>query len=260
MHTAFELKRSMITIEVGGLPASRENVLDWDRRDRLGIVIDSPLGALGAGLLVLLCTTAFYDLEKQRRRRPLYAPIYLFHVGRGWGFHGEFDFWPDRKEIIVSDPAQTLPLINSHGITHLAVPEHKSKSSKHRYKEPEDLLDRLKQAFLYGPDGIVNNRSFVLHSSDGNVIQNFARTANREETLALREIEVADDPRWHQDTPEGIDARHYVNVMRARLPEISPSDHAAARARERIRLAQEKHLLTEAITKIDPQEVLSVLG
>jgi hypothetical protein len=50
-------------------------------------------------------------------------PLYLFHVGCDWGFHGPLDCWPDRKEIIAAeDPVELLGLINSTGVTHLAVP------------------------------------------------------------------------------------------------------------------------------------------
>jgi hypothetical protein len=260
MHIASELKSSMISVEKGGRPASVGDVLDWELRDRLGIVINSPLGALGAGLLALLCTIAFYDLEKRRRRRPLYGPIYLFHIGRMWGFHGEFDFWPDRKEILVSDRTQTLPMINAHGITHLAVPKGEVRTVTHRYKEPEELLDRLKQAFMYCPTGAVNGQTMVLRSSDDNVIRNFEYTVNLRETLALRESEVMKDPRLQGDTPAAIDARRYVQLMRSRLTEIDDLEPAATHARERVWQAMRQHSLTEEIIQIAPEEVLCLLN
>ena len=117
MHTAHELRRPMISVELGGQPGALEDLLDWDVRDRLGVIMTSPFGALGAGLLVLLCVIAFYDVEKQKRRcRPLYPSIYLFHVGRPWGFHGESIFgriakrlsWPIRPRFCHRSTATVL--------------------------------------------------------------------------------------------------------------------------------------------------------
>jgi hypothetical protein len=260
MHTAHELKRSMITVEMGGRPATREDLLDWELRDRLGVVMTSPFGALGAGLLVLLCVTAFYDEERQKRRlRPLYPSIYLFHVGRPWGFHGEFDFWPDRKEIIVNDSALVLPSINSHGITHLAVPDRHSQPRLHRYKEPEEALDRLKQAFAYGSQGTVDGADVTLRTSEPAVLANFERTIYLSDTLTIREEELAKDPRLRPGSPVGDDSHRYVALMRERLAEVDASDADAVRVRERIVRSLHGHSLSESLRRIDPKTALSML-
>jgi hypothetical protein len=261
MHIAHELKRSMIDVEMDGRTVAREEVLDWEVRDRLGVVMTSPFGALGTGLLVLLCATAFYDMEKQgRRRKPLYPSIYLFHVGRPWGFHGEFDFWPDRKEIIVTDPIQVLASINTHAITHLAVPDREPQSRPHRYKEPEEALDRLKQAFVYGPEGNVDRADIILRTTEAKVLSNFDLTINLADTLTLRELEVANSPRLRPGTAEGDDAHRYVALMRERLAEVSPADPGFAAARDRILRSLREKSLSESLRRIDPKAVLSMLG
>jgi hypothetical protein len=261
MHIAHELAGSMITVEIGGRPARREDLLDWQLRDRLGVVMTSPFGALGAGLLVLLCATAFYDVEKQKRRlKPLYPSIYLFHAGRPWGFHGEFDFWPDRKEIIVTDTAEVLSSINTHAITHLAVPDQEPRSSAHRYKEPEEALDRLKQAFAYGPLGSVDRADVTLSSSEAAVLSNFRHTVHLADTLRIREEEVANSPQLRSGTPAGDDAHRYVALMRERLAEVDFTDPRTVMARERIALSLQEKRLTETLRRIDPKAAVAMLG
>jgi hypothetical protein len=261
MHTAHELKRSMITVELAGSPATREDLLDWDLRDRLGVIMTSPFGALGAGLLVLLCITAFYDVERQKRRlRPLYPSVYLFHVRRPWGFHGEFDFWPDRKEIIVNDHAQVLASINSHGITHLAVPDRDPQPRIHRYKEPEEALDRLKQAFAYGPQGTVDDADVRLRTSEPAVLRNFERTVYLADTLKIREEELKNDPRSRPGSAASDDALRYVALMRERLAEVDACDPDAVRVRERIILSLDRQSLSESLRRIDPKTALTMLN
>ena len=66
MHTAFLLKSSMFEIEMNGRASDREELLDWQAGDRLGIVLNSPLGALGASMLIQLVTAAYYDVRPSR--------------------------------------------------------------------------------------------------------------------------------------------------------------------------------------------------
>jgi hypothetical protein len=149
MHTAFDIKREMFAIRCDGDEIARDDFLHWEVRDRFGLVVNAPLGGLGAGLLTMVAITAFYDEPtRKRRKRPLYPDIYIFHVGGPWGSHGSFDFWPDRKDVQVSDdPAEVLRAVNSHGITHLAVPDGEPRKTVHRYKEPEAAIDRIKQYY-----------------------------------------------------------------------------------------------------------------
>jgi hypothetical protein len=262
MHTAFELKQSMFSVEVGGKASTRDELLDWEVRDRLGVIINSPFGALGAGLLILLSVTAFYDMPTQRRRmRPLYPSIYLFHVGRPWGFHGEFDFWPDRKEIVTgANPADVLRSINSHGITHLAVPDGVPRDSQHRYKEPEEALDRLKQSYAYATDGSARDADVHLQTSATAVLRNFERTVHLADTLTLREKSLAEDPRLREGTPAGEDSRRYVTLMRERLGEVSPADAAVVRAAARIDQAIAAARLDEHLRRIDSKTAIGLLG
>jgi hypothetical protein len=51
-------------------------------RDRLGIVVHQPGGALGASVLALATITAFYDLQRARGNDFfIYPDYFVFHVG-----------------------------------------------------------------------------------------------------------------------------------------------------------------------------------
>lgn len=155
MHIGFDIKAAIFSASRDGKPITREALLQWEPRDRIGVVVDRPLGALDALLMLLLAGTAFYDLRPERRKRPLYPDMFLFHSGGPWGTHIAMDFVPDHKEVLVpADPAELLRAINHVGITHLLLPDRAETAVKHRFKEPEAALDRLKMCFAYGPDTV----------------------------------------------------------------------------------------------------------
>lgn len=186
MHTAFDFTRTDFTIEVNGLPSRREDLLQWGSHDRLGVVIDRPYGAVGAGLLILLVATAFFDVpEKNRRRKPIYPEIHLFHAGGAWGNFIGFDFFPTHKEVFGPSSARDLlPLINSRGITHLAVPDRPSVPVSHRFKEAEAALDRIKQAFSYSAEWRpLANADVAIASKSPKVMENYNTVLHIEDYL-----------------------------------------------------------------------------
>jgi hypothetical protein len=260
MHTSYEIDRDMFTIELAGEAVSREQLLDWDVRDRLGILVKEPFGALGAGLLTLLVISAFYDAPgRKRRTQPIYPDVYLFHIGRYWGFYGQLDFWPDRKEIRVPDAIEALRSLNSHGITHLAVPDGALTSTAHRYKEPEAALDRIKQCFAYGANGIAARADVTIRSSAPKVLKNFDSTVNMPAILEEREKgSRAPSSRKGQAAEE--DGRVYLALMRERLGEIDFDEPAQSAARERWRRALESGSLVESLRRIDVKTALGMLG
>ncbi|UPJ47856.1 hypothetical protein IVB30_32365 [Bradyrhizobium sp. 200] len=156
MHTVTSLRSNMFDIEVIGEPASIADVLPgWHRLDRLGLVIDEPLGGLGATHLVQIAITSFYDASERRRGElTVYPEIYAFHFGRGRGSHAAFDFWPARKEVILSDdPCDLLDAINDRGITRLVIPDRPPTEFTYRPKEADTASDRLQSAFVYSSSG-----------------------------------------------------------------------------------------------------------
>jgi hypothetical protein len=262
MHAAHQFKSSMFSVASQDGRTSAAELLGWQSHDRLGIVVRSPLGALGAGLLTLLVATTFYDFDRKRRMRPLYPPIHLFHVGRSWGFHGELDFWPDRKEMIVpADAAEVLRAINTVGVTHLVVPDGEAnKQVVHRYKEPEEARDRLKRCYVYAPEGLPRGADVQISTTSKLVIENLRRVVYPYDTLTAGERTLAETPRLQADTPLGRDMRHYYGLLRERTDELDLKDPAVLRIQARVAQALSEERLVEAVRSIDSKEALELLA
>lgn len=167
MHVATLLNADMFDIAVDGRPGAIADALPgWSLHDRLGVVIDEPLGGVGASHLIQIASVAYYDARPERRKL-VYPEIYAFHVGRGHGAHSAFDFWPARREVIVTgDHRNLLDAINDRAITRLALPARTLRQVEHRRKEKEAAADRLVEAFLYAPDGQMPDGDLVIAGND----------------------------------------------------------------------------------------------
>ena len=67
MHTSDALTQDTFTIAIDGSPATVADLLPgFDRSDRIGVVVGSPHGLVGASLLVLAGVFAFYELQRER--------------------------------------------------------------------------------------------------------------------------------------------------------------------------------------------------
>lgn len=84
MHVMALLKADMFDIAIERQKASaRELFPDWNAHDRFGLVIDEPIGGLGATQLLQVAMAAYYDIKPSRRTSlRVYPEIYAFHVGR----------------------------------------------------------------------------------------------------------------------------------------------------------------------------------
>jgi len=69
VHTAHSLAVEHFSIEIEGRQVKREALFAGQAHERFGIVVTSPLGALGASLLIELAVTAYYDVPGRERRR-----------------------------------------------------------------------------------------------------------------------------------------------------------------------------------------------
>jgi hypothetical protein len=169
MHVVSLLKSQMFDVRVDGKPAATSDIFpDWHAHDRFGLMIDEPFGGIGATHLLQLAMTLFYDIKPSRRTTlAVYPEIYAFHIGKGHGAHAPYDFWPARREVILSnDHREILDAINDRGITRLAVPDRQPRQVTHRPKEVDAALDRLVSAFVYRPDGRISNGDVVIAGND----------------------------------------------------------------------------------------------
>jgi len=176
MHTARQLDVAYFGIALDGVPSSRDAVFPgWSVHDRLGVIVDRPLGATGASMLIQLAITAFYDVKPARRKVTLYPEIYLFHVGGRHGNHAYYDVYPPRKEVVVAnDSAAILEAINDRAITRLAVVDGPAEEVTHHWKEPAAALDRLVTAYAYDPSGRVGRGDLEIMATDRRALVNTA--------------------------------------------------------------------------------------
>jgi hypothetical protein len=258
MHTAQQLSKDMFTIELHGKPARREDILHWGAEDRLGIVVNTPYGGLGAGLLVSLAITAFYDVEgKQRRSRYLYPDNYLFHVGGPWGSHGYFDFWPEYRELFIpNNKRAVLAAINSHGVTHLAVPIGRGDTTRHRFGEDHVAYDRIKEAILYSPDGCVPDANIVIRANHPNVYYNYEFTLSPEKAL---EDTIAYAATLDPTGAEANDMRFALELTRSRVNEVAESDPTRHNSLWRLSEAVAGAGLREELRKISVEHAINLL-
>jgi hypothetical protein len=262
MHTAFDIKKAMFDIELEGRPAFREDILDWGSLDRLGVVMDRPYGALGAGLLTLLAITSFYDVAgKKRRQRPIYPEIYLFHRGGPWGNFIAFDFFPEHKEVFVdADPRAMLPAINSRGITHLVVPDGHRAPVEHRFKERDAATDRLKRCFAYGVSGDAADGDIRISTDTMLLLDNYTNVLRMDEYMSGIAQSANPIPlRLRSTSPE--ENRRTFEASVARLAgELRKDDPATIAADARVLAARAAGKLTETYRRIAPDEAFERLG
>lgn len=158
VHTGYQLKEDMFSARVDGVAGTFRDVFPgWGKSDRYGIVVDSPLGGIGAALLTQLAVVAHFRTDESRIGR-VYPEVYTFHVGGFHGSHAQFDSFPPRKEVVVPDePAAILEAINDRGITRLAVVDGPVDSVEHHLAEPGHASENIQSVFAYSSAGRVQN-------------------------------------------------------------------------------------------------------
>lgn len=169
MHVASTLFSDMFAIEVHGREGSISDVFpDWRLHERFGILIDSPLGALGATNLIQIATTSFYDVKPIRRsEKKVYPELYAIHIGEDYGAFIAFDLWPARREVIVSrDHKEVLGALNDRAITRLAIPDRPQRDLAHRPKEVDTALETISSAIVYSESGRVKDPDFSITGKD----------------------------------------------------------------------------------------------
>jgi len=229
MHVMSLLKTEMFDVSIDGRPASARDLFpDWNEHDRFGLVIDEAFGGIGATHLLQLAMTSYYDVKSSRRTTlTVYPEIYAFHIGKGYGAHAHYDFWPARREVILAttDHREVLDAINDRGITRLAVPDRPMRDVVHRPKEEDAAFDRIASAFVYDASGQVAGADVTITGKDKRTEHNPNQTLrplaelrmNRVSSVTGRPVKEADDT--------------FLHWLIAREADITDDDRARARAR-----------------------------
>lgn len=253
MHTAAQLDSSMFAIELDGRPGDREQVFPgWDGNERLGIVVTEPLGTLGASLLIQLSIVAFYDHRPARRTESVqYPEIYAFHVDGPHGDLSYFDFWPERKEVVIENDARTiLTAINDRAITRLVVVDSEPAPVKHRVSESAPALDRLRTAYAYDASGRVADGDLVITGLHPATEMNASSTLDPERALAAT-LSVA--PKEGREEERELFSKRFAR----RISEVPAGSREQARKR---RDAIRGHgFATEGYRRVPVEQALEML-
>lgn len=255
MHVVSLLKSGMFDVQIEGKPAAIADVFpDWHAHDRFGLVIDEPFGGIGATHLLQLAMTLFYDVKPSRRTTlAVYPEIYAFHIGKGHGAHAPYDFWPARREVILSnDHREILDAINDRGITRLAVPDRKPRQVQHRPKEEDAALDRIVSAFVYSPGGQVENADLVIAGNDKRTEYN-PRQALRPFSPERSSSAVSTTARPVKETDTS-----YTDWLRERKDDVT-EDHRLAIEQRRERLRKDG-IVSESYRRTAVADALGILA
>jgi hypothetical protein len=201
MHTAHQLRPELFAPSIDGqLVTYREVFPGWDRRDRFGLVVDRPVGGIGAALLTQLAVTAYFDVDPGRVGHA-YPEIYVFHVGEFHGSHAQFDAFPPRKEVVVPDNGPSiLEAVNDRGITRLAVVDGPVQPVCHHLREPGQAHDTIASAFAYSPTGRIHGPDLEIAGTSLVVEQNVDVIVDPEATTELQ-AQLIHRMRKHTPTP-----------------------------------------------------------
>jgi hypothetical protein len=158
MHTSRALSSGDFTIRADGCAATLDDLLPaFDEHSRLGIVVTQDGGGAGASTLILAAVTAFYDrLRAAEAGFFAYPDYFAFHVGRPRGSLRKLDVFPEHKEPVVGEDAETiLEAINDRGVTHLLVPDRPPAATQARRETRHSAQRRIRAAIAYSPHGRV---------------------------------------------------------------------------------------------------------
>ena len=252
MHTAFSLKESMFRIEIDGKVADSRALLDWRPDDRLGVVLRSPLSALGASMLMQLVTTAYYDVRPGRRKAPHYAEIYLFHSGGCYGDFSSFDVTPHRELFLPADAGALIEAINDRAITHLAVPDGAPTQSVFPWSEPEAARDRIRHCFAYSAGGQVRDADVAILSSEPDL--------RHDVELALNPMALVDNIERYMDAGDAdiqLFSKRLAQRVRSRVNEVSEIEKETAKAYHNN--SWDNGTIRQNFRKISVDDALSIL-
>ncbi|MGH2915187.1 MAG: hypothetical protein ACRDMX_09380 [Solirubrobacteraceae bacterium] len=260
MHTSTELRDDSFSIEFDGdRPASIGELLPgFDAtRDRIGVVVREPCGAVGASGVLLAAVTAFYDAQRARVEEfYVYPDYFLFHVGRALGDHSMLDVWPSHKEVVVPDDAEAiLEAVNDRAITWLLVPDAKPEPEP----EPEPVPAPAPAPAQLSAEALASARARITggfaYSPSGRVADADVRIAGNDMTESY--VRAVLDPQALLETLRDTTDPYAASIAR-RAREVTGDERARLVAdRESLR---ERGRAVETYSRLTPDQTLVLLA
>lgn len=223
MHTTTMMTDADFTISIDGRKGLLEDVFpDFNKNDRVGIIVSQDGGSAGASALIMSAITKFYSFHRgnlggKTHQLWIYPDFFVFHVGRKRMNHYWMDIWPAHKEVLVEDdPEQILEAINDRSITRLVVEEREMVEGIFLRETLTSANRRIISALAYSPTGRVKQGDVEITScsaAENCVLDSIERTAT-----------ITDDMRTQlkerrKDLRTGLDG----NILES-YPLIYPSD------------------------------------
>lgn len=282
MHVSVLCRIELFTAERTGERCRPEDILPgWTPADRLGVVVDEPMGAVGASMMMQLATALFYEV-RPGRRRDQYPPLFVFHLG---GPHGDFspmDVWPARREILLpaGNPYALLGELRDRSITRLLIPENSPDAGDQEQAEeqaegtgnPEwvsaaasgwtdaaSFREQLASAYAYSPTGGVRHPDVMVSTEDGeceSMVEDVLDPHRCYNDFASRDDETLLAMGAGPSTVS--DLRLWLDSFGARLDEVA-AQQRAARLEER-RAARRGAAAVQTYRALDGQQALDLLG
>jgi hypothetical protein len=249
VHSSRELRSSSFAIEVAGREGRLRDLFEgFGEQDRLGVVVASPCGAVGASALITATTTAYYDFHRARGGDFFaYPDYYLFHVGRPRGDHARLDVWPRRKEVVVGEePQEILEAIDDRAITRLVVEDGEPAEAPLDDEAVASARGRIATCLAYSPSGRVADADVRIAGND--VTEGYVEAIlDPEGRIARLRAE---------ESSEVLRAR--IAAIEARIGEVDPEVRARI-LRERAALL-EGGVPVETYRRVGLDEALRLLG
>ena len=211
MHSARELTTASFIVELDGQHVTIPELFPgFDERDRLGIVVHHPGGALGASVMILAMITAFYDIQRARGSDFfIYPDYFVFHVGQQHGNHSMLDIWPDHKEVVIAnEPEAVLRAINDRAITRLLVPD--GRPGNPSFDRATLASGWLQSALAYAPGGRAQDADVTV--AGNTVTEGYVSAVINESARLDKEKKAALRDGRDQVTETGRPVEHYRRV------------------------------------------------
>lgn len=187
-----------LDVEVGGQQATVFDIFPgFDKADRLGVVIDSSVGLLGASLFIHAFAATYYKYRRlQGSLVKQYPETYAFHLGGRYGDLRMLDVLPERKEVFVANGEEALAAINHAAITRVLVPNVLRSGGPFHSWEMGPAKDRVRTTYVYGVDGRVPDPTIVIKGKGQQVFDDFHCIFDIQHTIDVHASVEPDPAAW----------------------------------------------------------------
>ena len=137
---------------------------DLGATDRVGVFAPGGIDGLGAGLLLLAHTTAFYDRYRESGDAFFAYPDYFtFQRRTPTASYSMLDIWPNHKNVSIGPaPGDCVDAMTDRAVDVLLVPEGGTRKPELQPVQQAALRRLVRDCYLYGPGGDVDDADLTV--------------------------------------------------------------------------------------------------